>query len=185
MPALACLALYNNRNKKYPMVRIIDPIRSRIRLKRQRSSIGIASPHYAIFLASLLLYMALLWCIINDRGNRLMKSISESTFPFLTINRMLISLLFIKAVRGNDIYEYYVALFILLEKLCIMIFCAITNTSKMAPTEAGLFISITALVAIEIVYVIASLFFRRFDIINTLFAIAGASPAVNSKCKIA
>ncbi|KAI4291559.1 hypothetical protein PAPHI01_0833 [Pancytospora philotis] len=139
--------------------------------------------HSIFFLVAVCLYTVLLGVIRTTSSDVVSQKIDANLFVFLVVNRMVIYILFIKSILETNIYTYYIAILLLIEKFAIVMIYLFDDTKLVGRPQTIVLITVLTLIGVEMLYVCLNLAIRRDEIFNMLFKISGASPGINSKCK--
>lgn len=142
--------------------------------------IGAIEVYYMLFALYILGYAVLQYTVArSDRNDTF--DINNSTLIYLFTYSVFTFFLILKAAVTYSVYEYYVALFILFEKLVVITITVFKKHALNYTIQLGIMITICILNYIEFVYLIFNLFVRRQEINLYLFKLSGADPSVNSK----
>jgi len=144
--------------------------------------LGIIEVYYILFAVYIICYAVLQHTVVSSCRCRDTYNVNYEALVYLFSYSAFTFTLVLKAAVTYSVYEYYVALFILFQKLIVITAIAFRNPIlgyKMPQFEV--IIILCVLNYVEFAYLVANLFTRRREINLYLFKLTGVDPSVNSK----
>lgn len=145
--------------------------------------LGTTEVYYVLFILYILGY-ATLQHIFNTSQQDEFANNNYQALVYLFTYSMFVFFLILKAAATYSVYEYYVALFILLQKLVVMTIIVFQNHILGSSLQFAIVITICALNYVEFAYLAFNLYTKRAEINFYLFKLSGVDPSVNSKWKL-
>ncbi|KAI5172701.1 hypothetical protein PAEPH01_1791 [Pancytospora epiphaga] len=141
--------------------------------------IGNIEIYYALFILYIIGYGSLQYALAISIKDRFYDR-NRQTVVYLFTYSMFVFFLILKAAVTYSVYEYYVAIFILLEKLVVITDVILQKNVLNNNLELGILIAICTLNYLEFFYLVANLFVKRNEIRLYLFKLTGVAPSVNN-----